>query len=396
MFSYTFYIKRIFHLGTVLLLLYLFTVFCVTMQGEIGMKLSPLLGRSFLALYLGCVFVYLYTYHAIGNTGMHKLLFSWLLGIVFLSSVSLVRLGVAEMDFIFLLSIFPYLIFSFFYFAFYKQLMSENFVVTCYQVFLFLTCLFFMNTQSVVNSIRGGFSGLNYAYFAILALPMCLVSKKKWISMIFFILTIYVALISMKRTGVMAMLGGIILFLFLNFIFSKHKSTLKKRSLYMLIAFIIFALCGLWLMMNGENKEMFEFLLSRFDNIGTDGGSGRSDIYLAIIHKIVSGNLFDFFGGHGGNQVIKDFSFHLTAHCDFLEIFYDYGFFALLLFGIIHGVLIKKMFELVKMRSPYAFAFTYSYSCFFLFSTFSHILIYTYSMLLFPFWALVFSKTSKI
>ena len=75
---------------------------------------------------------------------------------------------------------------------------------------------------------------------------------------------------------------------------------------------------------------------------------------------------------------------------------YKYGFFALLLFGIIHGVLIKKMFELVKMRSPYAFAFTYSYSCFFLFSAFSHMLIYTYSILLFPFWALVFSKTSKI
>lgn len=392
----SFYTKRIFHIGTVLLLLYLFSVFYVTMQGEIGVQLSSLLGRIFLTLFLGCIFVYLCTFRTVGNTDIQKLLFVWLLGIAFLSSISLIRYGVIEVNFIFLLSVFPYFIFCFFSFAFSKQLMSENFVVTCYQVFLFITCLSFINTQSVVNSIRGGFSGLNHAYFAILALPMCLVSKKKWISVIFFILTIYVALISMKRTGVIAMLGGVVLFFFLNFIFSKHKSTLRKRSLYMLIVFIMFALCSIWLLMNGENKEMFEFLLSRFDNIGTDGGSGRSDIYLSIIHKIVTGNLFDFLGGHGGNQVVQDFSFHLTAHCDFLEILYDYGFFALLLFGIIHGVLIKKMFDLVKMRSPYAFAFTYSYFCFFLFSAFSHILIYTYSMLLFPFWALVFSKTSKI
>lgn len=396
MLSYTFYIKRIFNVGAVLLLLYLFSVFYVTMQRERGMELSPLLGRVFLALFMGCIFVYLYTFRTIGNRGMQKLLFSWLFLIVLLSSASLIRLGVIEVNFIFLLSIFPYLIFSFFYFAFSRQLISENFVVVCYQLFLFFVCMVFMDTQSVVNSIRGGFSGLNHAYFAILALPMCLLSKKKWISVVFSILTIYVALISMKRTGVIAMLGGVILFFFLSFIFSKNKRILKKRSLFILVAFVLIALCGLWLLMNGENRELLEFLLSRFENIGTDGGSGRSDIYLAIIHKIASGSLFDFFFGYGGNRVIHDFSFHLTAHCDFLEVAYDYGFLALLLFVVIHGVLVKKMFELVKAHSPYAFAFTYSYSCFFLFSTFSHVLIYTYFMLLFPFWALVFSKTSKI
>lgn len=391
-----FHKKNVFFVGVLLLLLYLFSVFYVTMQQETGMERSALFGRGLLALFIGCFLYYVFAFRVLSNGRMQKILYSWLLLILSLSCVSLIRTGIIELNFIFLLSIFPYLTFVFFHFSFSKQLVSEKFAVKCYVVFLIVVCITFMNIQSVVNSIRSGFSGFNHAYYAILALPMCLLSKRKVICVGCSILTLYVALISMKRTGIIAMLGGVFLFFFLKFIFSKNKLIFKKRNLYLLLVLIVLVVSAVLLLMNGDKSGLFEYLLSRFQNISSDGGSGRSGIYLTIINDIFSSTLIDFLLGHGGNRVIQDFSFRLTAHCDFLEVAYDYGVFAFLFLLVIHWALIKKMVELIKIQSPYAFAFTYSYSCFFLFSTLSHIMIYTYFILLLPFWALVFSKTSNI
>ena len=90
-------------------------------------------------------------------------------------------------------------------------------------------------------------------------------------------------------------------------------------------------------------------------------------------------------------EKIKEIGF--SAHNDFLEVVYDFGIIAFILYICLHLNLIIYISRLFKYRSEYTASFAVSYVLFLTSSLVAHTYIYIYYMSIFClFWAFVYAS----
>ena len=90
-------------------------------------------------------------------------------------------------------------------------------------------------------------------------------------------------------------------------------------------------------------------IFDRLANIEEDGGSGRDEVWKHTWGMIVHSGPLSLLFGHGFNSVYSDSVLELSAHNDFLEIIYDYGFVGF----IIYISLYVKLFKYYKKMNIY-------------------------------------------
>lgn len=131
-----------------------------------------------------------------------------------------------------------------------------------------------------------------------------------------------VILLGGKRSVFITYLLCLILYLWFIFFAKQTKSNNKsiKKALTILCIFIAIA----YVITNFSSQ--IEYLSDRFSNIQEDRGSGREDIYTAIINSYLNSSIISQLFGHGYFAVVN--KFEIGAHNDYLEILYDYGLFA--------------------------------------------------------------------
>ena len=128
--------------------------------------------------------------------------------------------------------------------------------------------------------------------------------------------------------------------------------------------------------------------LSRFETVTNDEGSGRLDVYKSYIKEFAIMDSNQLIVGHGFNSGVSLMG--ISAHNDWLETLYDFGIFGLVIYAVFNVLLLKRVFMLIKLNSPFAGPYAASYAIFVTMSMISHLIIYpNYFTVMVAFWGWV-------
>lgn len=188
-------------------------------------------------------------------------------------------------------------------------------------------------------------------YYIVGLLPLLFIYTPQKLRMIPFFIACVAVMMTGKRAGFIA-LGVIMIFYFLFGSGEETKFSLLKRLFAFAIVlggtyFLIAKLTGLF------NLRMFD----RLSTLEEDGGSGRASRWTHIITADQS--IIKMLVGHGYGGVVKLVGGH--AHNDFLEMFYDYGIFAVILYIAVFVAYFREMLSMYKAKFPYAKEFMVSF-----------------------------------
>lgn len=166
----------------------------------------------------------------------------------------------------------------------------------------------------------------DFTFTIVTLFPFLFLIQNRTVKIILQILAFVVVLISVKRSLILGMAIAIVLYYFFSIYWNKHYGFGTKIWLTLLIAI---ASVGVFSYM-GATQEINEVIEERFVDLGSDGASGRDYIYDTMISKINISSTSQLLFGHGYNAVTMRIFGH-PAHNDVLELIYDYGLIAALL-----------------------------------------------------------------
>lgn len=244
----------------------------------------------------------------------------------------------------------------------------RNIFIILYFIFaiLFLTFRF-----SDRFSIFGG--SLHVSYYVAFLLPVIYTCDKAWVKYLATMLAFVVSFFSYKRGAVFA-IGASSLIFFISQIFY---GGLRSRVFnFTMIAIILYYLVYFF----SSGADDVEYMMNRISGMEDDRGSGRGDIYEFFLAQIGDFNLFDYFFGRGGKATIV-VNNGMTAHNDWIELFYDYGIFVFVLWL----VFIVRQISVLRMMyhgyAPVSLATLCILLCYLITSSVSHVFFFGYSYL---------------
>lgn len=258
--------------------------------------------------------------------------------------------------------------------------MKKDFVPMVSFVFV---CIYFviylMHRQSTLAEMLNVDTG---SYTVLYFLPLILSMKIKLFKFIGVLLIATASLLSVKRGGIMCFGFGLLFYMLIQII-QDDNLTKKTKKIFGLLFVSFVVLVGVYII----NDYLDDFLMYRFSIISERGGSGRDKIYANVINMIRDSPFIDFLVGHGYNSVLRDNYLGFSAHNDFLEICYDFGFVSLLLFVMLFVGLVIMIKKMIMINSRYSPILTSSIVVLFINTMVSHIFLYEWHFMTFAiFW----------
>lgn len=210
---------------------------------------------------------------------------------------------------------------------------------------------------------------LGTAYYLLFALPLIMINPLKIVKILGLLTVTIIVFSSVKRGGILTLFVGLFVYIIIRQRIGKGNKWLN----YLVTIGSICAVSGIFffLVMFGETS-----ILERFENVGNDGGSGRTLVWAETWRLIQKGDTFEFLIGHGHNTVVRDSIFALSAHNDYLEAWYDYGVIGLILYVWAVILHIASTFKAVRIKHPYSPAFCINAVNVILLSMISHVAMY--------------------
>lgn len=175
---------------------------------------------------------------------------------------------------------------------------------------------------------------------------------------------------SLKRGGFISFALALVVYYLVNTYCSKGKVKINK------IWWAVFSLILISVIVMTFLENYVDALFERLTSVSEDEGSNRLAVYEVTWKMIINSDLISFIFGHGWDVLKKQSPLELSAHNDFLEVLYDCGLIALILYLYLVFCLYKTLFKLIHNRSEYAAPFAFSVISFTINSTIAHILIY--------------------
>lgn len=212
----------------------------------------------------------------------------------------------------------------------------------------FRRIMFFVTSALVVDVIYVYFiKGLiqyqvtsDTIFFLVAYAPFLMLYNKnvtlKLVVGIFFVITCF---LSLKRSIII----GVIAF-FLVFILSVSKHRLLSKG-YFWLALVLLIVAGNFLI-----NSVGEVIAARFAITAETGGSGREGIYASVLNHFMESSFLEMLFGHGFVSV-RLITGGPLAHNDFLQLLYDGGVFAVLLYVMFWGALIRVVVKNWKNRN---------------------------------------------
>lgn len=162
----------------------------------------------------------------------------------------------------------------------------------------------------------------NDAIFSIVVFsPFVFLFKKKKLMILMIVVIMICTVLSQKRSAILVVNFTVILGLILYY------SQRSKSILFSICLFVIFL--GFNFVNEIENIAFVDSVLNRFE---TSSDNGRNEISTELINRISTRGALDTFFGVGYTATIRDTG--VPSHNDFLEILYDYGILALIIYII--------------------------------------------------------------
>lgn len=256
-------------------------------------------------------------------------------------------------------------------------------------MFLLLAVHFFLNYSLMFLDVEGRSMA---SYTVMFFLPFMLCSPSRVFRLIAIASTLVVILFSLKLGGFIAITAGLGVYLLIDQVGIKN----KKFKIGGWILFIAGAVCIYWVIILVNGVYLDNLLTDRLADAQDSGGSGRIDLYSEVWNLIGKSDLVNILFGHGWGGTMRYTSYHLTAHNDFLEIFFDFGIISLVLYVLLIINLIRLCRKLTNNKSEYAPALGASIAFFICGSLLSHVWIYCNNLLVFAmFWGFVCGNNKR-
>ncbi len=294
-------------------------------------------------------------------------------------------------------------IFIFLFFSLYLKKENDEkkmkFILNLSLIFVVLTSIYYIY-WSLTKSVIVLSGAINTIYYPLFLLPVIFTNRNKFLSVCTVVLLIFATLISEKRTALIALVLALVVPLIVNPNVRK-KDKFKRLFLLLILGAFLVVLSAIF---------VFYFdidIIDRFKNLADDGGSGRAQIYKTVWEHITNFDISETIIGKGYNGVAKEkivmlvdsntFGFEYTsAHNDFLEVIYDYGFVGFILYVIFLFQMLKTVFRLYVNRSGYFNMALSTVILYLVISTTSHLIIYpTYIVFLLMFMSIASNRFGK-
>lgn len=246
-------------------------------------------------------------------------------------------------------------------------------------------------TQVKLFSAGRGIPLISTAYYTLFFLPFALLSEKKIIKWGGTVLVLYTLLLCMKRTGFIAFVAGIVIYILVEYRSAPRGS--KKRAFVLLGGLL--ALTAMYFFIMENTRGTFS-VIDRLLSTGQTSNEGRKDVWPVVISMIRHSDIIALLFGHGFNTVIENSPLALSAHCDFLEVIYDYGVSGLLLYLTFYKRLWNGFIKMHRQGSELAAPMSFTFVTAFVVSLFSHLIIFpTYFLGFCLFWGLAMGSVDS-
>ena len=256
-------------------------------------------------------------------------------------------------------------------------------------IFIITVVIYYLIRINTVYNIESLYDSKfvdNSVFYLVLLLPLVSLLPLK-LKYICFIVSIIAVAFSFKRSAMIAsglMIGICVYIDCLNL--------LKNKLLKILLPIFILAIISYYVI---YLNDIFEGeLFVRFEQLSDDGGSGRMDIFskvlLIIEHRTFDKNII----GEGCDAVIKYIGY--SAHNDFLEMFFDYGIFGLIIYLLFFVRMVSSTIKSRKLGNNFFQANIASIIVFIVMSMVSHLWLYpTYFAYIIALWAITNAKLDR-
>ena len=246
-------------------------------------------------------------------------------------------------------------------------------------------------TQVKLFSAGRGIPLISTAYYTLFFLPFALLSEKKVIKWGGTVLVLYTLLLCMKRTGFIAFVVGIVVYILVEYRSAPKGS--KKRAFVLLGGLL--ALTAMYFFIMENTRGTFS-VIDRLLSTGQTSNEGREDVWPVVISMIRHSDIIALIFGHGFDTVIENSPLALSAHCDFLEVIYDYGVSGLLLYLTFYKRLWNGFIKMYRQGSELAAPMSFTFVTAFVVSLFSHLIIFpTYFLGFCLFWGLAMGSVDS-
>lgn len=246
-------------------------------------------------------------------------------------------------------------------------------------------------TQVKLFSAGRGIPLISTAYYTLFFLPFALLSEKKIIKWGGTVLVLYTLLLCMKRTGFIAFVVGIVIYILVEYRSAPKGS--KKRAFVLLGGLL--ALTAMYFFIMENTRGTFS-VIDRLLSTGQTSNEGREDVWPVVISMIRYSDIIALIFGHGFDTVIENSPLALSAHCDFLEVIYDYGVSGLLLYLTFYKRLWNGFIKMYRQGSELAAPMSFTFVTAFVVSLFSHLIIFpTYFLGFCLFWGLAMGSVDS-
>lgn len=246
-------------------------------------------------------------------------------------------------------------------------------------------------TQVKLFSAGRGIPLISTAYYTLFFLPFALLSEKKVIKWGGTVLVLYTLLLCMKRTGFIAFVAGIVIYILVEYRSAPKGS--KKRAFVLLGGLL--ALTAMYFFIMENTRGTFS-VIDRLLSTGQTSNEGREEVWPVVISMIRYSDIIAWIFGHGFDTVIENSPLALSAHCDFLEVIYDYGVSGLLLYLTFYKRLWNGFIKMYRQGSELAAPMSFTFVTAFVVSLFSHLIIFpTYFLGFCLFWGLAMGSVDS-
>ena len=283
-------------------------------------------------------------------------------------------------------------VFIFFFVLFSKSDVFLFFVNKLVIVALIVFAYIYLQTYSMMTIIIAEDMVItSNSYYVLIMLPFVLLINNKILKFLLILTIAVCSIMATKRGGIIAFMVAMIAYYVVEHIFIK-KSKYMLRNIFIFLFSMAVLFAGFYFFDQRYNSG---YLVERLDRMEEDEGSGRIRVYEEVYKGIKNSTATTFLFGHGFYTTTEVTSKRNTAHNDFLEVLYDYGFFMFLLYLWLHIFLLRYSIRLIWQKSPFAAPMVVSCSIFFVFSMVSHVIIYPNFSVFAMFWGMLLGVINK-
>ena len=249
-------------------------------------------------------------------------------------------------------------------------------------LFVFFLVVFFLYRFSGLYSSYGG--ALHAAYYFAFLLPVVFFSKKQFNVICGILFSFLAAFLSYKR-GALVAVGGFAAFYVLKLVWER-----PVKNIFRLLALIIIGALFVLFSIEYLNDDLY-YVGDRMSKMIDDEGSGRIYIYSEVSYELSKFQTQDWLLGRGlkATKLINSIDGD-TAHNDWLELLYDYGIIAFVLWLLFIIRVFALGFSQIRKRSALGAPILGLMIVYFVTSMISHLFFYGHFYIFCIFLALLF------